>query len=386
MANSMIEINNRLFARLSDVAGEKLTVEAAKFPRAISTDKDGKDWLKHAKVTKMPHLALGPRAEFAIANFKERFFLVCVGIEVNPCKGSDLIKISPNSGALTLFLADLELPLLDKPDLQYALLEHVFIPPLDKADKFIAIDVESVKKFFAKIELFEIRKDSVLISEYGMEYRVALAALLDARAARPLDWNVNTLERLAKMVMNPDEKAPFHLLFRMLTENRGDSAFLDIYRCIEQLFPLPKISVLCGDLGIVQSEMEVAKKLELHLGWRRSEIESLTHLMSEAPKEILEKLRIFLNIYENGSDLATVIAKSIYEFRNRSVHFRAIHADALSKAPPDWLGIVDVLLEFVEILYLKNSKSFSEIKLNKIDHEADIFLLKSSSDLDEHTR
>ena len=188
---------------------------------------------------------------------------------------------------------------------------------------------------------------------------MALAAVLDARGARPLIWKDETLDRLRIMVMDPNEKAPFHLLFRMLTEYRGDSAFLDVYRCIEQLFPLPKISALCGELGISMSAMQVAKKLEAHLGWRRSEIESLMQLMSSAPSRILDKLKVLLKIPDNTADPAIAIAKSIYDLRNRSVHFRAIHSDDIDSDPPDWLGLADVLLEFVQILYLENSHSFS---------------------------
>jgi hypothetical protein len=354
----MKEINQRLFSRLGEVAKKVAPQDLLNFPRAIATDPNGKSWLQNAKVKKSPHLVLGPKAQFAIVELENSCFLAAVGVEIAFPLESDMRQIELNSGAFTLLATELDVPLNDSDSLGYELLENVFIPAESKSDKFVLLPMEVVDKYFAKISLFEVRNESSLLSDNSKDYRIALAAVLCANAARPLAWSSTTLERLSEMAMDKDEKAPFHLLFRMLTESRGDAAFLAVYRCIEQLFPLPKIATLCNELGVTMPAMQVAKSLEQHLGWRRPEIESLTQIMASVPPSLLDQLKGFFTIAADIQDPAQAIAKAIYDLRNRCVHFRALHAAEYEAPLPDWLTLSDMLLELVQFLYKENADAF----------------------------
>ena len=354
----MKEINQRLFSRLGGVAGKLVSKALLDVPRAIETNQVGKNWLKNAKVKKTPHLTLGPKAQFAIAAFDNRHFLVAVGVEIILPDVSDILPIELNSGAFTLFATELEVPFNELADIGHELAEHVFIPLNEESDKAVILPMDVVERYFEKISLFEIQADSSLISDDAKDYRIALAAVLCANTARPLAWSSRTMERLGEMAMDRNEKAPFHLLFRMLTESRGDAAFLDVYRCIEQLFPLPKIATFCDELGVTIPAMQVARSLEHHLGWRRPEIESLTQIMAGAPSSLLDQLREFFQIAVGTSDQAGAIAKAIYDLRNRHVHYRALHAADIEALPPDWLNLADLLLELVQFLYAENANAF----------------------------
>lgn len=352
-----MEINRRLFSRLAIAAKEVVRQDILELPRAITTDSNGKAWLKGARVKKSPHLALGPQAQFAIVTLDADCFLVAVGVEIAVPDESDFRQIELNSGAFTLLATELEVPLSQSADMAYELLEHVFIERINDTDKAVFLPMEVVDKYFSKISLFEIRAGSSLTSDDSKDYRIALAAVLCSKAARPLEWPSRTMERLGEMAMDRNEKAPFHLLFRMMTESRGDAAFLAVYRCIEQLFPLPKIATLCSELGVTIPAMQVAKSLEQHLGWRRPEIESLNQIMSGAPDSILMELAAFFNITVSTEPAATV-AKAIYDLRNRCVHFRALYAEDIDAPQPDWLKLVDMLLELVQFLYRENAEAF----------------------------
>lgn len=311
----MVEINQKLFSRLGVAAKELVRPDILSFPRAIATDTEGKNWLKNAKVKKSPHLALGPRAQFAIVTLDDCYFLAAVGVEINLSSESDLCQIELNSGAFTLLATELEASINESNNTKYELLENVFIAPINEGEKVVLLQMNIVERYFSKISLFKIRAGSSLISDESKDYRIALAAVLCSNAARPLEWPSQTLERLSEMAMDRNEKAPFHLLFRMLTESRGDAAFLDVYRCIEQLFPLPKIATLCSDLGVTIPAMQVAKSLEQHLGWRRPEIESLIQIMDSAPSHLLDKFCTFFKITVNTKEPANAIARTIYDIR-----------------------------------------------------------------------
>lgn len=358
MARDMKEINKRLFSRLGDATNKLVSQDLLDIPRAIKTDVIGKSWLKKAKVKKSPHLALGPQAQFGIVELDGHYFLVAVGVEISFPAESDICQIELNSGAFTLLAAELEVPLSEFDGFGYELLDNVFIPRESATENCVLLPMDVVDKYFAKISLFEILDGSSLISDDSKDYRIALAAVICAKAARPLAWSTSTLERLNEMAMDKSAKAPFHLLFRMLTESRGDAAFLAAYRCIEQLFPLPKIATLCDELGVKIPAMKVAKSLEHHLGWRRSEIESLNQIMASVPVVILNQLRTFFEIPENAPQPENAIAKAIYDLRNGCVHFRAVHAATIEVPQPNWLSLTDLLLELVKFLYEENAPAF----------------------------
>ena len=355
----MKEINRRLFSRLAQVAKDLVTQDLLDVPRAVETDAVGKKWLKNAKVKKAPYLQLGPGSQFAFVALDEQCFLATVGVELTVAAGSDLVPVSLNSGAFTLLSVELEVPLKSASNLGYELAEHIFIPLERATDKAVFFPMSMLEKYYEKILLFEIPIGSALLSDEAKEYRCALEVLLCSVQSRPMHWPSTTLERLHIMAMDKEEKAPFHLLFRMLTETRGDAAFLDVYRCIEQLFPLPKIAALTADLGVTLPAMKVARSLETHLGWRRPEIDSLIQITSNGPPALTKRLQQFFHIDVGVSDPAASVARAIYDLRNRCVHFRPLQAMEIDAEPPDWIALVDMLLELVQFLYRENSQSFS---------------------------
>lgn len=161
------------------------------------------------------------------------------------------------------------------------------------------------------------------------------------------------------MARDPAECAPFHLLLRALTETRGDAAFMAVYRCIEQLFPIPAIKELSTALGISSPPLQVAAKIESHLGWRRREDEALAHLFSVVEVELMGRMRTV-----SGADVSIdhpfrPVAKRVYELRNQCVHYRPLHRDENTTHFDTWLELCDPLLEVVQNLYAGYTAAFS---------------------------
>ena len=121
--------------------------------------------------------------------------------------------------------------------------------------------------------------------------------------------------------------------------------FLDVYRCIEPLFPYPSISKLKDMLGA--SDLNVLKEsVSSALAWKAKEEVAMNALfedMDETKVSFLNKVSV-----KEGS------GKKIYELRNRIVHHQDFDTDmekALSKE--EWDKLVCFLLENISNMYSK---------------------------------
>jgi hypothetical protein len=164
------------------------------------------------------------------------------------------------------------------------------------------------------------------------------------------------------MVSDPKECAPFHLLLRALTETRDDAAFLALYRCIEQLFPIPSMAELSQELQLTKTAFHVAAVIEKKLGWRRREDDAMAHLFSELDAGLVSRIQNVLGLVAPGDGLARVVSRRVYDLRNQCVHYRPVHADSSALQFDAWLNLAGLILEAVQSLYSKYVAAFDVIQ------------------------
>lgn len=353
---NMIDANSALFRALGAAVGDLVPKDVLLQKRAIQTSTDEKEWLKGFSFRSSPHLVLGPLSRFILGDFQNGLYLIAIGIEITS-PPVDLEAIPLNAGLFTAVVSEMKIPLASIQNLPQELREYVFYP-IEKG-KCELLDIGVIRPYFESFSIFKVDPTSALARDAEHGLRAALAATLCSPRSVPLAWPQTTLDRILYMTRDPVECAPFHLLLRALTEARGDAAFLSIYRCIEQLFPIPAINELSEALGISNPPLQVAAKIEFHLGWRRREDEALAHLFSKIEIRLIDRIRNATGADESIENPARPVAKRVYELRNQCVHYRPLHRDENTTHFDKWLDLCDSLLEVVQELYGQYTTAFS---------------------------
>jgi hypothetical protein len=360
MSRSMIDANTSVFAQLARAGGSLLSPALVAQKRAIATDEMEKGWLKEMTLQTMPYLNLGPSSKLALGAFQDSLYLVAIGFELdNP--PLDFEPVSLNAGMFTAIVSELGVPIVRSTDLEQRLLEYVFYPVANGVE---VMDSAVVRPFFTTLQVFRVDHASALLCDEAAAFRAAIAAVLGSTVATPLAWPDSSRERIDDMIRDPAERAPFHLLLRALTESREDAAFLAIYRCVEQLFPVPKIAELSAELSLDRPALQLAATIERQLGWRRREDDAIAQLFGELAPGLVERIADIVGAGVAADSGAKAVSKRVYELRNQCVHFRPVHAEVGLPNHPSWLSLADLLLEAVQNLYARYASAFDAVRSN----------------------
>lgn len=350
----MIDANVGLFARLATAGGDIISAELRGQKRAIRTDDFEKAWLKGLELRSSNHLLLDAASRFALGEYDGSLYLIGVGVDIIQ-PPSELQPVPVNAGIFTAIAHELCVPIIPIPNLAERLLEYVFYPV---EGEYELIDLEVVASFFQKISLYVVEPTSAIAEDYEFGLRPAIAAIIGAPSVRPLAWRATALDRFAFMVRDPEERAPFHLLLRALTETRDDAAFLALYRCVEQLFPVPAIADLSAELGLATPALGVAAAIERHLGWRRREEDAIAQLFAELDSALIDRMLPVVGAVAHNESRSRPVSKRVYELRNQCVHFRPAHALGEALTVADWGLLTDLMLEIVQALYARYAGAF----------------------------
>jgi hypothetical protein len=352
----MITANQDVFRLLAAAAGNDVSAERTSEARAISTNADDKNWLKHLKIVSSPDLVIDSTSQFAIAALDDYLYLICVAVDV-VAPPPELKPIELNAGIFTAIIHELDIPIIRQRALDQSLREYVFYPTDSPCEMF---EWTLISQYFPEIRVFRISPDSAISQDPQNGLRAAIAAVIGAPSSRPMNWCETSLDRLSVMIRDPDERAPFQLLLRALTERRGDAVFLSLYRCLEQLFPIPVIDELSTELNISTRAIGVAAAIEKHLGWRRREEDALVQLFASLEGQLIEKIKLLFDNNAQMTDAHAFAAKSMYRLRNNSVHFRPAHSQTRVSAVADGPSLWDAMLEVIQVLYARYRDAFEE--------------------------
>lgn len=358
MARNMIEANAALFARLGGVARAAISDEIAKQKRCVATNAEEKKWLKNVIFT--PNYLFHSRDGMLLrAEMDGDVYLISIGHSVGAIAG-ELEEVALNAGLFTALAADFELTLSTNGTQPAWLAEYIFYPveDVDGVGGIERLDLPTVAAAFEKVMVFLVNPKSALLEDGPDLSRTAIALCAKTRQGMVLGWSDEALALAASAAFDSTLKLPFHLILRALKEFSADNAFLAIYRCVELLFPLPKISELSGLLSLATPGLELASIIEKCLGWRRREEDALTDVFAgfEADElgAIVEKLEIPLS----ERTASERIARHVYELRNTCVHYRPAQSMAARKDDAFWLSRAEMMLALLEKLYRRHDAAF----------------------------
>jgi len=275
---------------------------------------DDAEMMTKAECTK---LVLSRQQKTILISFQSKLYFGVVGFaacDVLP-EGLNVIDLTP-----ALFsLAQAELSL----ELTATVAEIRDI--LDSSERDIADydghDVTLISRLFAPVSFYEVNPYFEIGSNIE---RLTGSYVCRAYADGPLMIEEKTREKLSALFESSGEYIPFLVVLSGILSFSWNSLFLELYRCLEYLYPVPRLSDLCAELTLNRPLHEIAELLGRLLSWRPREDESLIrvlHYCSAGPaREVLQALGH--QVTEENGQVMELSARAVYQLRNSIVHFR----------------------------------------------------------------
>jgi hypothetical protein len=176
----------------------------------------------------------------------------------------------------------------------------------------------------------------------------------------PLNLHPQTLQCFSDIFEAGSDFLPYENILQGLLSFSWSNLYLECYRCLEQLYALPKVSALTQSWNSPLALKDVVALLESHLSWRPKEDEALTSVVRELTEPSVQLLcGAFKQQYLTEEHIRSceTVASHVYKLRNSIVHFRPFH-DTVSKSDGEWNDIVQAMLQAVNDIYSKLGKIF----------------------------
>ena len=205
---------------------------------------------------------------------------------------------------------------------------------------YLGTAVSELYSFYEPFALYEVSSNSTLVGRTVFWYSYLVASNWKIHSNRHVC--VEALRCLQQVYDSNLWHFPIDNARIAITASHFKHTFVDLYRCLEWLYSIPRALMVKHDLALTTKATDLARTLREKLAWRRSERDSLQLLILDCGVETLD-----LNIVErcmiaplprqpvegkaveNGQtdtlekwrySVATALANRIYAVRNQIVH------------------------------------------------------------------
>lgn len=350
----MVDVNIHLFERLKARLPSEYQQSAGTVQRFVSTDASEKEWLKNVAFNTDSDLVFSAQQRVCIATFKTESFLVCIGFKPD-FSSEEFVYHEVNAGLFCAAVVELELEPTIGEATSYELVDTIFYPVDIGQTQRIAYEWATVARFFPTFYLYRIPPGSPFLAIEQLVTRVGLFSITKTISLLPMSWSASALEIVREICTDESEHFPLNLVLHAMLERKWEHAFLDVYRCIEFLFPFPKVNDLRRALGLDKSTIDVSYQIESVLGWRQQEDVALITLFAKLPDEQLNSLSTALGMkadeVEATESLGKTVSKRIYKLRNDCVHYRPAQSKSQLKDQVNWTLLVPELLKAAMVFY-----------------------------------
>lgn len=194
-------------------------------------------------------------------------------------------------------------------------------------------DFHQILTLFSSINVFKIKED-FLDSDYELndienfKYRllgiIKLTKLSNINSIMGYFTN-ETIACYRSIFIDDIKHFPYENLYLSLNHNSPKYIFLEIYRAIEQLYPIIYCYNLKKNFSITEKDLfKINNYIEQNLGWKHKERDAITEIFEHMKKFAINK--VFLDELESYKitflTKETKISNWIYDIRNTSVHLR----------------------------------------------------------------
>jgi hypothetical protein len=338
----------------------------------IYGDKTSIDWLKFLTIDNK--IRLFPDFYSACLTYQNAHYLVLVNHEFKVLIPSFLAEETINSGAWTVIIDELDLPL--KKDIDISKLKELLESEWDTNPQgFKVVNFEEeindfrLKDCFTSISLYKIISRFTLKEQLN---QITGIALTENSSYCLLPYSSEVLQEFKNTFENGDKNIPFENILASYVASDFKFAYLDLYRCIEGLQPLyflkdfyDKLALKGKSVQDFYSDFYETTKLEPKL------------------EDSLKKLLESININYQYTDKQKYSCNSyLYKLRNQIVHLRPQQTnDLVPKSIDDWNLLILDMLRIVQELYKNNQILFlnnQKIRIKNLRNTIRIFSKKSS--------
>lgn len=223
-------------------------------------------------------------------------------------------------------------------------------------------DLNDILQLFPNILFYNV--DNTYIYSKSIE-RILGSYLSRGYGGAPLRLKPHSRTNFANFFEEGPDLAPYALPLRGLLSFSWSGLYLELYRCIEQLYATPKVLRLTERWNSPLNIYEISKLLEDVLAWRPKEDEALELLFKELNPELCIAVQSAFRTqkFEDASRAPHAkAAKRIYALRNACVHFRpATKVGEVSDV--QWNEITVFMLQAVRQLYDRFGVRFHSAKM-----------------------
>ena len=347
MSRNMIEANKYIFELLAKFAKtSEIAVPVSDNKRCIETNTEDKEWLQEIKIINKQLIL--PNFQTASFEFKSQKYFVAVGWQSKQTIDSDEVIefVELNAGIVTALLFELRISLSHE------------AKPLDIIDKILYDDpinpiikynYSLISDFFEPFSVYRIQEYSPFFETDDIDLiRISGFYALKNSQLIALSFSRETLEKIEKVFFEGSRNIPYENLLVSLVSVSWKYSFLDIYRCIEMLFPLSYLEIFHKELKIEDSLLKFSADVEKYIGWKPKENEAINKLVDDSPEEALQLLREIKRLLDGTEE--GKCGDFFYKIRNSIVHFRPAN-ESINLNDENWDMLIRASLYIVEYWY-----------------------------------
>ncbi|MDB5586884.1 MAG: hypothetical protein JWP26_1854 [Devosia sp.] len=216
-------------------------------------------------------------------------------------------------------------------------------------------ELQAIRDLFPRILIVEASVDFTYTSDID---RVLGAMVAATYIDGPIALSEATLNAASELFSSGSEYIPYQNVLQGVLSIYWGGFFVDLYRCVEQLYAVPRLLDLTKDWSSSRSIAELADLLDKRLAWRPREEEALIRVIGGCPLATAKKLiSAFGGKLEETSIPADIAARHVYNMRNGLVHFRG---DTKIAQPTDdqWDQIILAMIGLVSETYAAFGKQY----------------------------
>lgn len=354
-SRSRIEMSNTIFQRLIDCAAVDGTIianaEKGRFIKRLS-EADAElmakaDVRDKRKITRQMRAVL---FEHGAQRFYAFFgFASLPGVTLQMPEG--LVEIDPTPGMFGIAITESEV----MPRATPAQIRDVIEAEYIGLERYEGHELTDVSSLFPPVVFAE--------ADVNYIYTISIDRVLGAMVAAtysegPIAMSERTLKAVGDLFTAGPTYIPFEVVLQGVLSISWSGLYVELYRCIEQLYPVPRLSGLIQRWASTHSLNELAELLRDSLGWRPREDESLIKLISACPEKIATDLIVAFELKLDENSLPPdVVGRQVYAMRNGFVHFRG---NTFHVQPSDdkWNNIVVAMIALVNETYNRFGEQF----------------------------
>ena len=217
-------------------------------------------------------------------------------------------------------------------------------------------ELEGVAKLFPEVTVYKATGSRAYLA---IDERVLGSILTRAYVDGPIALDEETISSLKRVFEDDSDLIPFRNLVQGFLSISWENLFVEIYRCIEQLYALPRVETLKVALTYPLAARELAKILEDRLSWRPKEVDAFEALVRMCDEGIVSRMFAGLDTDAKATHAERCgdAVAELYGLRNRIVHYRPVH-DRIVKADDRWNVIIRGMLDVTSYLYNTKAAAF----------------------------